>query len=184
MGPPRRGGPVASGSHGCARNESCRTCYDGAKDLFRRRVDAAAAHWSDTEGALGNVCAYSIVSFESTEGTNWLLMNRPVDTAIFLPVAGTLICAMVAIVGCAVCRRRWVGASVGRWWAGVIWGWRPGNKWRDCSRDKQDNLAGVVYRWRGSDRRPDMQMTATESPAAERDRQSAGISWLINPSST
>ena len=37
---------------------------------------------------------YWMVSVESTDGTNSLLMNKPVGTVIFLPVAG-----MVRVTG-------------------------------------------------------------------------------------
>lgn len=54
---------------------------------------------------------YSIVSFESTEGTNSLLMKRPVGTVILRPVLATLRVTDWAMV---CCRRR-VGGEMVVW---------------------------------------------------------------------
>ena len=47
------------------------------------------------------MCTHWIVSFESTDGTNSLLMKSPVGTVICLPVAEMVSVTGLAIVCCA-----------------------------------------------------------------------------------
>lgn len=96
-----------------------------------------------------------MVSFESTEGTNWLLINSPVGTVIVLPVAGMVILATAAMVGVALRVVEWRSRR------GVVGDprRRPGNIWWDCAPDKQGKTRCFGARWRGadSDRRRSMQ---------------------------
>lgn len=94
---------TACGSHlsytaGCKAMN--RTCHNRAEHFLSRRIDASAANISQQRGPIHSTIprTHSIVSFESTDGTNWLLMNSPVGTLIVLPVAGTAISTTAAIV--------------------------------------------------------------------------------------
>lgn len=69
--------------------------YNGADGLLRGGIDAPAyADVHEMRCRLSMVCqswTYRIVSFQSTDGTNLLLIKRPVGKETFLPVAGIVI---------------------------------------------------------------------------------------------
>lgn len=60
-----------------------------------------------------------MVSFESTDGTNSLLMKSPVETLIVLPVLGTVISAVGTGIVVSNVRKsvvRWGARATGQCW--------------------------------------------------------------------
>lgn len=111
-----------------AKIHSAHTCDHGTDHLFRRRVNTSAGIRGSSQSARGNdtspvdfggnvskdiEATYSIVSLESMEGTNSLLMKSPVGTEICLAVVGTAIDTRVAMV------RWWEWMKIGRERSGV-----------------------------------------------------------------
>lgn len=85
---------------GCDWDSTC-TCNDRANSFFRSRID-----WSyqilrlASRSQIASTLTHLMNSFESTEGTNSLLMKRPVGTVISLPDNGiftTVLCAIVLV---------------------------------------------------------------------------------------